>query len=86
MQMLDADHDDKLTREECVQGFSKWFDSWDPGKTGSITTTNSATASTRRSCRPVVVPGPSGRPVGRCPWRPSAVAGRPGADALNSMS
>ena len=37
MQALDADKDEKLTREECVMGFGKWFDSWSGGKGEALT-------------------------------------------------
>ncbi len=33
---LDADKDKKLTHEEFVSGFDKWFVTWDAGKTGSV--------------------------------------------------
>jgi len=71
MQMLDADHDDKLTREECVQGFSKWFDSWDPGKTGSITNDQ-----LRDGINQTFVP-PGGGPGGPPGGPPSGAPGGP---------
>ena len=37
MKMLDADKDGKLTRDECAQGFAKWFDSWNTDKSGFLT-------------------------------------------------
>jgi len=37
MRELDADKNGELTRDEFVNGFKKWFESWDSAKTGSIT-------------------------------------------------
>lgn len=34
---LDADKDGALTRAEFTQGFAKWFETWDTGKTGELT-------------------------------------------------
>ena len=34
---LDADKDKKLSREEFVGGFAKWFATWDAGKAGTLT-------------------------------------------------
>ena len=37
MTQLDADGDQRLTREEVASGFEKWFAKWDAEKTGSLT-------------------------------------------------
>lgn len=37
MQLLDADQDNHLTRNEVSRGFDKWFEAWNVDKTGVLT-------------------------------------------------
>jgi hypothetical protein len=37
LEQLDADHDKKVTHDEFIGGFKKWFESWDKQKAGFLT-------------------------------------------------
>ena len=37
MTALDANNDGAITRDEFIQGFAKWFTTWNTDKTGLLT-------------------------------------------------
>ena len=36
METLDSNKDDQIAKQEFIEGFDKWFKSWDTDKTGSL--------------------------------------------------
>ncbi|MGE5609412.1 MAG: CotH kinase family protein [Bacillota bacterium] len=60
IRFLDADKDNQLTRDELLQGFDKWFDTWDTDKTG-ILSSNQLRAGINKQFAPPP-PGPGGPP------------------------